>query len=162
MRGHLTRATAKLFLLVALLGLVTPTATAAAQPAQVARTRTVVLALNGTFSAPAEEPIHITGRIRVTAVSQGTPGGGGTLRVISSLDNTTGIGQISGRTYRFVGADVTTRALPSDPITPVIIRPRFLRILPGDPILPTDPIRVAVKVAGDGAISSISADIGPT
>lgn len=162
MRGHLSRATTKLFLLVALLGLATPTATAEARPAQVVHTRTVVLALNGTFSAPAAEPIHIIGRIRVTAVTLGTPASRGTLRVSSSLDRTTGVGQTSGRTYRFVGTDVTTRALPSDPITPVIIRPGFLRILPGDPVLPTDPIRVAVRVAGDGAISSISADIGPT
>ncbi|GEC06807.1 hypothetical protein SSP24_44620 [Streptomyces spinoverrucosus] len=162
MRGNRIRAATKISLALALLGLVTPTVTAAAQPAQTIQTRTVVLPLSGTFDEPDAEPINITGSIRVTVITQTNPGGGGTARIVSNLRRTTGVGEETGDTYRFAGADVATRAYPPDPITPLEITPVFLKFWPPGPVLPPNPVRpveIVVSVAGNGAITDISAEV---
>ncbi|WP_333765060.1 hypothetical protein [Streptomyces sp. IBSBF 2390] len=162
MRGRLTRAVTRVSLAVALLGLIAPTATAAAQPAQTVRTRTVLLPLNGTFDEAGAEPIAITGSIRVTVITRTNPGGGGTALINSALGRTTGIGQETGGTYRFAGADATTRSYPPGPITPLVFKPVFLKFWPPGPIVPPHPIRpvqVGVLVAGNGNITNISATI---
>jgi hypothetical protein len=164
MRGHPTRAVTKIFLLVALLGLTLPTATASATTstsAQIIHRRTAVLALSGTVLSTLPEPVDVTGRIRVTVVTQTNPGGGGTATINSQLLNTTGIGQESGGRYRFVGADRNIVAFPPGPISPTVF-PRFLAIFPPGPVVPPHPIqpvRVGTTILADGTIDDIEADI---
>ncbi|MCJ1680622.1 hypothetical protein MTF65_25390 [Streptomyces sp. APSN-46.1] len=169
MRGHLTRAVTKACLVLAMLGLVIPTTTttAAAQRAQVLHRQTVVLPLSGTFRTFGSEPIDVTGSIRVRVVTETEPGGGGTARVTSTLLRTTGIGQVSGDTYRLVGSDTDVVAFPPGPISPLTFRPTFYNIFPPDPIIPIvpphpiQPVIVRVTLAPDGAIDGIGAQIDP-
>ncbi|MFD7322998.1 hypothetical protein ACFV9D_18205 [Streptomyces sp. NPDC059875] len=166
MRGHLTRAATKVSLVLAVLGLVTTTATttAAARPAQLIHRQTVVLPLSGTFGAFFSEPIDITGSIRVRVVTETEPDGGGTARVTSTLLRTTGTGEVSGDAYRFVGSDTDEVAWPPAPITPLTFNPTFFKIYPPDPILPPHPVQpviVDVTLAPDGAIENISALVDP-
>ncbi|MFI5877623.1 hypothetical protein ACIBAH_35435 [Streptomyces sp. NPDC051445] len=161
MRGNLLRAFGKIFLLVALLGLALPAAGASAS-AQVIHRRTEVLALSGTF-ASAVEPVTLTGRIRVSVTTRTNPGGGGTATITSQLINTTGIGQDSGRRYRYIGADRTVVAWPPGPVIPLAVFPTFLEFFPPDPIVPPHPIKpvtVLTTVLADGSIDSISATVG--
>ncbi|WP_327429521.1 hypothetical protein [Streptomyces sp. NBC_01236] len=174
MRGHLTRAATIGSLALAVLGPAAPAVSAAAQPLRAVtavravsavHTRTVVLPLSGTFSGADAEPIGITDSIRVTVVTSADSGGGGTVRVISTLDNATGTGSVSGAIYRFVGADYTKVAFPPAPITPVTVDPTFLKIIPPVPVQPVQhvqPVRVAVTVTADGTISDITASIVQT
>ncbi|MFE6760431.1 hypothetical protein ACFVDQ_43755 [Streptomyces sp. NPDC057684] len=131
-------------------------------------TRTAVLPLHGTFFEFGAERIDITGSLRVTVVTRSTAGGGGTAHIVSSLSRTTGIGQVSGATYRFIGADSNQVAYPPDPITPLIVNPTFLKLFPPGPIVPPNPIvpphpiqpvRVSVALAANGAINAITASI---
>ncbi|MEU8528484.1 MULTISPECIES: hypothetical protein [Streptomyces] len=169
MRGHLARAATKAGLVLALLGLVIPTTatTAAARPAQDIHRLTVVLPLSGTFRAFGTEAIDVTGNIRVSVVTDTEPEGGGTARVTSTMLRTTGIGQVSGGLYRFVGSDTNEIAWPPGPIDPLTFNPRFFSIYPPDPIIPTlpphpiQPVIVDVTLAPDGAIDSIGALIDP-
>ncbi|MFE1230076.1 hypothetical protein [Streptomyces sp. NPDC058745] len=172
MRGHLTRAATKAGLVLATLGLVTTaaTATAAARPAPITDRETVVLPLSGTFRAFSSEPIDITGSIRIRVVTETDSGGGGTARVTSTLLNTTGTGEVSGDSYRFVGSDTDEVAWPPDPITPLTFNPTFFKIVPPHPIVPPNPIVpphpiqpviVDVTLAPDGAIDGISARVDP-
>ncbi|GAA5029045.1 hypothetical protein GCM10023335_67560 [Streptomyces siamensis] len=142
----------------------------AAQAVQAVHTRTAVLALHGTFLelGAGAEPIDITGSLRVTVVTRSAAGGGGTAHIVSSLSRTTGIGQTSGATYRFIGADVDDVAYPPGPIAPLPVNPTFLKFWPPGPIVPPNPIvpphpiqpvSVAVTLAADGAINAITASI---
>ncbi|MFE2585104.1 hypothetical protein [Streptomyces sp. NPDC059378] len=160
MRGHSRRALSKIFLLVALLGLTVPTATASAS-ARVIHQRTVELALTGTLSTT-PEPVDISGRIRITVVTVANAGGGGTATITSQLRNTTGIGRSTGGHYRFVGSDRSIVAWPPDPVSPLNVFPRFLKISPPGSFVPPNPIRpvhVHTTVLSDGSIDSISADL---
>jgi hypothetical protein len=165
MRGHPRRAVTKIFLLVALLGLTLPTATASATTstsAQIIHRRTEVLPLSGTLLFNLPEPVDVTGRIRVTVVTRTNPGGGGTATITSQLLNTTGIGQDSGGRYRFVGAARNIVAWPPDPISPLTVFPRFLVIYPPGPVVPPHPIqpvRVTTTILADGTIADISANL---
>ncbi|AWW41975.1 hypothetical protein [Streptomyces cadmiisoli] len=165
MRGRLVTAATKTSIVLALLGLTTPAVPATAQPAQVAQlvhARTVLLPLNGTFDEEDAEPIDITGSIRVTVVTRTAPGGGGTARIVSNLGRTIGIGEDTGARYRFAGADIDTVAYPPDPVTPLTIRPTFLKFWPPGPIVPPNPIQpveVNVTLAANGTINSITAEV---
>ncbi|MFC9294982.1 hypothetical protein ACFTWH_16845 [Streptomyces sp. NPDC057011] len=164
MRGHLSRAAMKVCLVLAMLGLVIPTTSSAAQAAQVVHRRTVVLPLSGTFGGLGSEPIDVTGSIRVSVVTETEPGSGGTARVRSTLLRTTGIGQATGTFYRFVGSATNVAAWPPGPIAPLTFNPTFFQIFPPGPILPPHPIRpviVSVTLAPDGAIDGIGAQVDP-
>ncbi|MEU9864768.1 hypothetical protein AB0D99_28215 [Streptomyces sp. NPDC047971] len=172
MRGPFTRAATKAGFILATLGLATTaaTTTAAAQPAQEIDRETVVLPLSGTFGALFSEPIDITGSVRVRVVTDPEPGGGGTARVTSTLLNTTGIGEVSGDSYRFVGSDTNEVTYPPGPVTPLTFRPTFFKVFPPGPVVPPNPILpphpvqpviVDVSLAPDGAIEGISARVDP-
>ncbi|MFG2951666.1 hypothetical protein [Streptomyces adustus] len=162
MRGHSRRALSKIFLLVSLLGLTVPTATASASTvAPIVHQRTLELALSGTLSTT-PEPVDIVGRIRISVVTVANRGGGGTATITSQLRNTTGVGRTTGGFYRFVGSDRNIVAWPPDPITPLTVFPRFLKISPPGSFVPPNPIRpvhVHTTVLSDGSIDSISADL---
>ncbi|MBW5485920.1 hypothetical protein [Streptomyces bambusae] len=164
MRGHLARAARKVCLVLALLGL---TLSVAVPPAAADDRQTVVLPLSGTFRSFSSEPIDVTGSVRVRVVTETAPGGGGTARVTSTLLRTTGIGQVSGGLYRFVGSDTNVAAWPPDPITPLTFHPRFYNIYPPDPIIPTvpphpiRPVIVDVTLTPDGTITNIGAMVDP-
>ncbi|MET9098527.1 MULTISPECIES: hypothetical protein [Streptomyces] len=180
MRGHAIRAartfTVKISLLLAVLGLAVPSATAAAaQPARAGHAvptlgvdwRSVTIALSGPI-AGASEQINLTGTLHVTVVTRTGADGGGTAQVISSLGNTRGVGAVTGATYRFVGADVDRVTVPPNPITPLLVLPTFLQInpvLPPNPVVPPNPIapvRVLVSLTATGGIAGIDASlIGP-
>lgn len=169
MRGHLTRAATRASVALALLGLATPTVPAMAQPAHAVQaaqaavhTRTAVLPLHGTFFELGAERIDITGSLRVTVVTRTAAGGGGTAQIVSSLSRTTGIGQVSRGTYRFIGADSNQVTFPPGPVTPLTVNPTFLKLYPPGPIVPPHPIQpvtVAVTLAANGAINAITATI---
>ncbi|MFE5487577.1 hypothetical protein [Streptomyces sp. NPDC056527] len=172
MRGHLTRAATKVSLVLATLGLITTTVTtaAAARPVQIIDRQTVVLPLSGTFNAFFSEPIDITGSVRVRVVTESEPDGGGIARVTSTLLNTTGVGEVSGDSYRFVGSDTNEVAWPPGPVTPLTFNPTFFKVYPPGPVVPPNPILpphpiqpviVDVTLASDGAIENISAQVDP-
>ncbi|WP_416976432.1 hypothetical protein [Streptomyces sp. T028] len=172
MRGHAIRAARKLtarklFLLVAALGLTVPLALTTAPPAGATalpalHVRTANLPLSGEITG-ASEKIDITGSLAVTVITRTNPGGGGTAQFISALGPTTGVGQTTGGTYWFVGADNDVAAWPPDPVSPVIVTPTFLQIspfYPPGPIVPPHPItfvKVAALITGDGEINDIAA-----
>lgn len=166
MRGHLARAAMKACLVLAVLGLTLPLAATPAAAQEIHR-QTVVLPLSGTFRAFGSEPIDVTGSVRVRVVTETEPGSGGTARVTSTMLRTTGIGQVSGDLYRFVGSDTNVVAYPPDPVAPLTFHPTFHSIWPPDPIIPIvpphpiQPVIVDVTLAPDGAINSIGALIDP-
>ncbi|MFB6614857.1 hypothetical protein ACFCV9_11690 [Streptomyces sp. NPDC056367] len=167
MRGHLARAATKACLVMAMLGM---TLSVASAPASADDRQTVVLPLSGTFRTFGTEPIDVTGSISVRVVTENGPGGGGTARVTSTLLRTTGIGQVSGGLYRFVGSDTNLAAYPPDPITPVTFHPRFYNVWPPDPVVPPHPILpphpiqpviVDVTLGPDGKINHVGALVDP-
>ncbi|PKW09226.1 hypothetical protein SAMN05428944_3620 [Streptomyces sp. 1222.5] len=118
MQGHVMRAARRTGLIAAALGLAVPTATASAEAAPrqaapavaeavVVHSRSATLTLNGPLTG-GPETIDVTGRISVAVVTRTDTGGGGVARIVSRLQNTTGVGRTTGRTYQFVGADENT------------------------------------------------------
>ncbi|PKW11835.1 hypothetical protein SAMN05428944_0931 [Streptomyces sp. 1222.5] len=168
MRRRLARAAAKVCLALATLGLVVPSTTATAAPAaQTFHQQTVVLPLSGTFRTLGSEAIDVTGSLRVKVVTDTAQGGGGTAHVTSTMLRTTGVGQVSGGTYRFVGSDHNVVTFPPGPIAPLTFHPTFFNVYPPGPIIPTvpphpiQPVILRVALAQDGAINGISATIDP-
>ncbi|MCF3132848.1 hypothetical protein [Streptomyces olivochromogenes] len=177
MRRHALRATKKTCLLVAALGLALPAAGASAQttPRKVAPALAPAAAAVGVHFATADlalsgpltldkEHVDVTGRITVTVVTRANAGGGGTAQIISSLRDTTGVGRTTHGTYRFFGASTDTVSWPPEPVSPVVVSPRFLVFPPG-PVVPPNPVRpvrVTVILKENGKISNISARVQGT
>ncbi|MEU9033440.1 hypothetical protein AB0D45_00760 [Streptomyces sp. NPDC048352] len=163
MRG-LLRTARKAGLVLAMLGL---TLSVASPPAAADDRRTVVLPLSGTFRTFGSEPIDVTGSISIRVATETAQGGGGTARVTSTLLRTTGVGQVSGGLYRFVGSDTNVVAWPPGPVTPLTFHPRFYNVWPPDPVIPIvpphpiQPVIVDVSLAPDGTITHIGALIDP-
>ncbi|MGW1624340.1 hypothetical protein [Streptomyces sp. NPDC002172] len=173
MRRTAPRLAGNICLLMAALSLTVPVAagtasaaSATSEPARTARAaavplpqfRSFRLPISGTFTGPSEK-ITLTGTLDVTVVTIPNAAGGGTAQIISSLDDASGTGATSHRTYDLVGAHRDDQPFSAAATTTLTARPPFLLI---SPVVPPNPVRsilVSVTVGSTGVIGAVTATV---
>ena len=135
--------------------------TALAVVAFAAATTNLNKAVNGQI-ALSTEPVEYAGVVHaVTQVKGNSCAPVDPCRVFVNLAGVNGVGVTSGGVYQFVGAasaDLVT-SLPGD----VSVVVRGFRAVPPNPISPTDPCRLRVRLAldGEGVATLMEAELQP-
>ncbi|MFD4502226.1 hypothetical protein [Streptomyces sp. NPDC058457] len=168
MRRNVLRLAGNVCLLTAALGLTVPVTagTATAEPTRTVRAaaaalpqfRSVRVPINGSFAVPGEM-VHVQGTLDVTVITLPNAAGGGTAQIISSLDDTTGVGVPSNKKYYLVGAQRINAPFSAAGTTTLNVKPTFVLVPPTGAPSRVQPITVTVVVTSTGGIGSVTAAV---
>ena len=136
-----------------------PTGAVRAAAAALPQFRSVSLPVDGSFTGP-NETVHVKGTLDVTVVTLPGAAGGGTAQVVSSLDDTTGAGVPSGKTYYLVGAHRDTAPFSAAATTTLHIKSAFLLVPPSGAPGRVQPLTVSVTITSTGVIDTVTAAVG--
>jgi hypothetical protein len=111
--------------------------------------------------SPFDEPIDFSGSIHlvIQAIPSDPTIPSDPVRISTNLAGVTGVGQTSGIGYRVTGAaDFVLAASPNLDFTATY------RLIPVDPIIPSDPLRVRffVSILADGSVGTVHTEIAPS